>query len=371
MIDGVYQSVMCFFIPYLTLTGAAFVSFNGLDVTDRLRLGCYIAHPAVITINLYILINTYRWDWLILLLVVLSDLFIFFWTGVYTSTPYSGVFFQAAPQVYAEASFWAVLLITPVICIFPRYAIKAIQKVYFPYDIDIIREQVRQGKFASIDPHDSNHHHQPSVTDAAEKGVVAGGAGAGAGGVVVAEEASESTTSSGGYSSSRKGKHPQYNASVDEDRRPIYPPSVATHNTRTQNGSDGTNYTLHNRLSADTASMPSAAAAAAATATETANNTASNTPDANRHRARPSIDRARPSYDRIRASMDRVRASYEASSDFTTAARLSRLESSHSANHNVGRAGSGGPPPTGGSRGLAGRLRGLSIISNKSKHNNG
>jgi len=50
----------------------------------------------------------------------------------------------------------------------------------------------------------------------------------------------------------------------------------------------------------------------------------------------------------MRMSMDRVRASYEASSDFTSAARLSRIESSASQQqHGAGR--------------LRARLRGLSL----------
>lgn len=296
MLDGVYQSVMCFFIPYLTVIGSVMITENGLNIEDRVRLGCYIMHPAVLTINLYILINTYRWDWIMLLCVVLSDMFIFFWTGVYTSTTYAGYFYKAAPQLYGEASFWAVFIITPVICIFPRFAIKALQKVYFPYDVDIIREQVQMGMFK----------------DGAKPDETLNG------------------TSSGSSDTSRKGKHAQY-ASVDEDRRPIYPPSVATHNTRTQNGSDGTNYTHHR----DSIDGPP---------------------------ARPSIDRARPSFDRMRASMDRVRQSYEATNEFTSAARLSRIESSHSGQH---------ARAQNSSRFHPGRLRGLSIISAKSRKDSG
>ena len=271
MADGVYQSVMCFFIPYLTASGAHFVTFNGLDVTDRVRLGMYIVHPAVITINLYILINTYRWDWLMVLLVCISDLFIFFWTGIYTSGLGSGVFYRAAPQVYGEATFWAVCFLTPVICIFPRFAVKALQKVYWPYDVDIIREQVRLGQFNNL-----------TTREAVQEGI--------------------KSDSSGSSESSRVKKHAQY-PSVDEDRRPIYPPSLATqsigtHNPRSQNGSDGTNYTRHDQ----SLDLP----------------------------VRPSVDRVRPSFDRIRASMDRVRPSYEASNEFTSAAMLSRLESSRS-----------------------------------------
>lgn len=266
MLDGIYQSVMVFFIPYLTFINADFITGNGLDVQDRIRLGCYVAHPAVLTINLYILINTYRWDWIMLLVVVLSDLFIFFWTGVYSSFTSSAQFYGAANQVYGQASFWAVFVVTPVICILPRYAIKAVQKVYFPYDVDIIREQITMGKFKHVE-------HVETADDS------------------VKTASSESSTAS------PVKRHQQF-PSVDEDLRPIYPPTVhstTTHNAHSQNGSDGTNYTRHEQ------------------STEI--------------NVRPSLDRVRPSYDRMRASMDRMRPSYEQSNDFTSAAMLNRYES--------------------------------------------
>ncbi|SPO00024.1 related to ATPase II [Cephalotrichum gorgonifer] len=281
MIDGVYQSVMVFYIPYLAFQ-STFISVNGLDVEDLLRLGAYIVHPAILTINLYILINTYRWDWLILGTIAFSDLFVFFWTAVYTQFTSAAMMYKAAQQIYQQPSFWAIMIIIPVICIFPRFAIKALQKVYYPYDVDIIREQATLGQF---------DHLEPGKT---RKGGAADGAGH-------AEMMTPDSSTSYG-----KSKHVAY-GSVDEDRRPIYPPSVVTETTgkyhmRSQTGSDSTNYT-NPRLSLD---------------------------ETNVNRARPSIDRARPSFDRIRASMDRVRPSFEASSDFTSAARLTLIESTHS-----------------------------------------
>lgn len=297
MLDGFYQSALNFFIPYMTITGGVIVTSNGLDVTDRLRLGAYVAHPSVITINLYILLNTYRWDWLQVLVVVLSDLFIFFWTGVYTSFTYSQYFYKAAAQIYAQPSFWAVCIITPIACVAPRYAIKAFQKVYWPLDVDIIREQVSMGMFKdkSEQPIDEKGH----------------------------------KTSTSDLSDSIRRRHQQM-ASVDDDLRPIYPPSVATqsgatHNTRSQNGSDGTNYTRHDQsLDLAVEEQPEQQQPADPAI-----------PKHMRHPVRPSVDRIRPSYDRIRASMDQIRPSFEASHDFTSAAMLSRYESSHST----------GPPP--------------------------
>ncbi|KAL6917836.1 hypothetical protein ACHAPO_000355 [Fusarium lateritium] len=280
MIDGVYQSIMVFFIPYLLFMPGTFLTMNGLGLEDRLRFGAYVAHPAVITINMYILINTYRWDWLMVLIVVISDLSIFFWTGVYTCFTSSVYFYGTAAQVYGEATFWACFFLVPVICLFPRFAIKALQKVYWPYDVDIIREQERMGQFAHL--YQTDDTSDPPTADT---------------------KSDKSKSSKSSRKSKKMPKHVAY-GSVDEDLRPIYPPSTATrtttYNQHSQNGSDSTNYTAH-RISLDVPMQ-----------------------------ARPSIDRARPSYDRMRASMDRVRPSFEASNDFTSAARLSRIESSQS-----------------------------------------
>ncbi|KAI1408099.1 phospholipid-translocating P-type ATPase [Hypoxylon sp. FL1857] len=283
MLDGLYQSVLSFFITYLAFSPTSTVTSNGLDVGDRYRLGAYVAHPVVITINLYILINTYRWDWLTLLIIAISDLLIFFWTGVYTSSTYASTLYGGAPQIYGEVSFWAVLIVTPIINLAPRYAIKALRKVFIPRDIDIIREQVTLGKF---DP--------PKEEEISE---------------TVAK-----ASSSGSSHSSRHRRHQQF-ASVDEDLRPIYPPSVATqsvagHNARSQNGSDGTNYTRHEPSLDIPVAQPVDPPAEPP--------------------VRPSHDRVRPSYDRMRASMDRVRMSYEMTNEFTSAAMLSRFESTHS-----------------------------------------
>ncbi|KAI2464429.1 phospholipid-translocating P-type ATPase [Annulohypoxylon bovei var. microspora] len=283
MIDGAYQSVMNFFITYLTFAPTSAVTTNGLDIGDRYRLGAYVAHQSVITINLYILINTYRWDWLTLLIIAVSDLLIFFWTGVYTTSTFASTFYGAAPQIYGEVSFWACLIATPIISLAPRYAIKALRKVFIPRDVDIIREQVAMGKFGHTEKEDASE--------------------------VVAK-----STSSHSSESSRHRRHKQF-ASVDEDLRPIYPPSVATqsvvgHNPRSQNGSDGTNYTRHEPSLDVPVIQPVDPPPEPA--------------------VRPSYERVRPSYDRMRASMDRVRMSYEMSNDFTSAAMLSRFESTHS-----------------------------------------
>lgn len=292
MIDGVYQSVMVFYIPYLAFQ-SPFVSTNGLDVEDLLRLGAYIVHPAIITINLYILINTYQWDWIMMAIVAFSDLFVFFWTGVYTDFISAGMMYKGALQIYQQPSFWVIFFIVPVICLFPRFAIKAIQKVYFPYDVDLIREQARMGLFDYLEPPTEK---KSKKSKKAQREMAAAEASM--------EDDMMTPDSSTSYG---KAKHVAY-GSVDEEQRPIYPPSVVTQTTvnrhmRSQTGSDSTNYTGR----------------------------ASSMDEMQIVHPKMSLgDRPRPSYDRIRASMDRVRPSFEASSDFTSAARLQQIESTQS-----------------------------------------
>lgn len=272
MADGIFQSAVCFFMVYLVFSPGNFVTSDGLTINDRYRMGVYVACSAIAVVNLYILINTYRWDWLMLLLVFISILLVWFWTGVYSSFVGSAQFYKAAAQVFGSLTFWLQTLLTISVCLLPRFAVKTFQKLIMPYDVDIIREQIRQGKFAYLDKYEA---YVPPKT----------------------------LTSPSASDVSQPVKPGQRGSTaMADDERPIYPPSVAatgtTHNPRSQNGSDGTDFT--------------------------------NPRQSLEQPTRPSFDRPRPSYDRMRNSMDRIRPSYEASNDFTSAALLTRMESSHS-----------------------------------------
>ncbi|KFY06698.1 hypothetical protein V492_07830 [Pseudogymnoascus sp. VKM F-4246] len=257
MLDGFYGSVICFFLAFLHFRGGNIVTGNGLNLDDKDRFGVYSLTASVIVINVYILMNSYRWDWLMGLIVVISTLLIFFWTGVYSAFTSSSFFYQAAPQVFGQASFWAVTCLSVIVTLMPRFCIKFMQKVYFPYDVDIIREQVLQGKFDHLEP-------------------------------ATANSGKQSGTSSMGSSPASSGI-----------AKPIAPTTV-TQTGRSRVGSNATDFTHHNRQSMEPPMAP-----------------------------RMSTDRPRPSYDRIRASMDQLRPSFEQSHDLTSAAMLTRLESSH------------------------------------------
>ncbi|KMU77251.1 P-type ATPase [Coccidioides immitis RMSCC 3703] len=290
MLDGFYQSVICFYMTYLLYQPAQNVTENGLDLNDRMRMGIFVGCSAVVASNVYILLNTYRWDWLTVLINAISSLLIWFWTGVYSSVLASGQFYKSGAEVFGSLSFWALTLLTVTICLAPRFAIKSFQKIYFPRDVDIIREQVIMGRFKHLENFEAYvppTARAPSFPDSDL-------------GKPVEVTPNKGTTD------------------IPEDERPIYPPSVAptahTHNPRSQNGSDGTGYTA----SLDFRHQPQ----------HSLDRNTRQSLDF-RHYPRHSIDRTRQSFEQGRSSMERARSSFEASNDFTSAAMLARMESTH------------------------------------------
>jgi phospholipid-translocating ATPase len=147
MLDGAYQSAVCYFFSYCVFFTGGFVTTNGLQVNDRELYGVFTATSAIIACNLYVMMNQYRWDWLFLLIVVISIGLVFFWTGIYTQFLSSTVFYHAAQEVYSTLPFWANTGLALVTCLLPRFTAKAYQAMFLPMDVDIIREQVSQHKF--------------------------------------------------------------------------------------------------------------------------------------------------------------------------------------------------------------------------------
>lgn len=209
-------------MPYLLYQPANFVTANGLNTNDQTRMGILVACAAVVSSNTYILLNTYRWDWLTVLVNAISSLLIFAWTGIYSCFTESGQFYYSGAEVYGTLSFWVVLLITVLICLLPRFAIKSVQKVFFPYDVDIVREWVTQGKFEYLEQHDT--YMPPPAAPPSGLG-------------------DDSATSS---DLGKPIKPSMKQNPFSDDHQAVYAPSVTrtphTHNTRSQNGSNGTNY---------------------------------------------------------------------------------------------------------------------------------
>lgn len=146
MFDGLYQSVICFFFPWL-LYRLGFQNPQGLAVDHRFWMGTVVIMIAVTACNLYVLLRQYRWDWLSLLIYAISILLVFFWTGAWSALPWIGEYFKAGAQVLGTLSCWCCFFVGVIGCLLPRFTYDFILSNFRPRDIDIIREQVRQGVY--------------------------------------------------------------------------------------------------------------------------------------------------------------------------------------------------------------------------------
>jgi phospholipid-translocating ATPase len=298
MLDGLYQSVICYFFTDLLFREATFETESGRGVADRSRMGVYAACVSILVINSYILLNTYKWDWIIALVAAISTLAIWFWTGVYSSFTGSFQFYRAGQEVYGALTFWALTLLIWITCLLPRFAIKFFQKNYRPYDVDVIREQVRQGQFDYLDKFEA--YVPPKIA---------------------------STGTSSDQAEDVPVPQESRRLSMTESQRPIYPPSEApTYQTKpphSQTGSDGTDRT---KPSFDLRmTVPESGPVPTDPPMETPIDRVRN-----QDAKRPSLERVRSSFERSRHSYEKSRSSFEASRDFTSAALLTRMESSYS-----------------------------------------
>lgn len=146
MFDGLYQSVISFFFPYL-LFYVSFQNHEGLPVDHRFWLGILCCAVSVTACNIYVLLQQYRWDWLSLLIFALSTLVVFFWTGVWSARSYVGEFYKAGSQILGTLGFWCCFLVAVVICVLPRFTYDFLKRNFKPRDIDIVRELVRKGEY--------------------------------------------------------------------------------------------------------------------------------------------------------------------------------------------------------------------------------
>ena len=164
-LDGIYQSAISFFFPYLMYM-VAFPNMNGRPVDHRFWVGVPVTVIACTSCNLYILFHQQRWDWLSSLIIAISILIVFIWTGIWSSSEYSSTqFYKAAAEVFGMTSFWACIFIGIIICLLPRFFYDILQKAYRPKDVDIIRECVLRGDFdAYPDTYDPTDPNRPKIS---------------------------------------------------------------------------------------------------------------------------------------------------------------------------------------------------------------
>jgi len=164
MIDGIYQSVICYFLPFLLYYKATFLSFNGLTLDHRYLMGALVSSISIISCDTYVLAHQKRWDWLSVLITSLSIIIVFAWTGIWSSSYKSDAFYKSADELYSSLAFWACLWVGFWICVAPRFSYDFVATIFRPKDIDIIREKSLLGEYDKYPPgYDPTDPERPAI----------------------------------------------------------------------------------------------------------------------------------------------------------------------------------------------------------------
>ncbi|KAI8907072.1 phospholipid-translocating P-type ATPase [Powellomyces hirtus] len=129
--DALYQSVICFFVPYLT---------SPLDWGAD-QLGTLVALCVIATVNLGVGLSIKNWTWVVWVSIGASVGSFIVYVPLYAAFP--GTSAQGMlPSTYGNLAFWAALILTIVMALGPR-VLWAVEKSVsrHPGDLEIIRER--------------------------------------------------------------------------------------------------------------------------------------------------------------------------------------------------------------------------------------
>ncbi|KAJ2916179.1 hypothetical protein MD484_g4258, partial [Candolleomyces efflorescens] len=139
MADGLYQSAVVFFVPFLVWTYGTPNSWTGRTINGLSDFGTTVAVSAIFAANTYVGLNTRYWTLITWIIVLGSTIVMWIWVIVYSFFP-SQDFIDEAFILFGTVPFWTTVFLTVTICLFPRFLVKIFKSTYLPLDKDIIRE---------------------------------------------------------------------------------------------------------------------------------------------------------------------------------------------------------------------------------------
>jgi phospholipid-translocating ATPase len=149
MLDGLYQSTVVFYIPYLVWTAGPAISWNGRTIESLSDFGTTVAVAAIITANSYVGINTNYWTIITWVIIPGSSLVMLLWIVVYSFFE-SFDFEQEAQRLCGGATFWGTVGLTVSIALLPRILVKFVSTSFASQDIDIVRYMWVKGNLKDL-----------------------------------------------------------------------------------------------------------------------------------------------------------------------------------------------------------------------------
>ncbi|XP_005371986.3 probable phospholipid-transporting ATPase VA [Microtus ochrogaster] len=167
MVDAAFQSLVCFFIPYLT--------YYDSDV-DVFTWGTPVTTIALFTFLLHLGIETKTWTWLNWLACGFS-IFLFFSVALIYNTSCAICYPPSNPYwtmqtLLGDPLFYLTSLITPVAALLPRLFFKALQGSLFPTHLQLARQSSNSSSNKFSAPKETSTQGQPpgdSETEISER----------------------------------------------------------------------------------------------------------------------------------------------------------------------------------------------------------
>ncbi|KAI0266442.1 phospholipid-translocating P-type ATPase [Gloeopeniophorella convolvens] len=138
MLDGLYQSVVVFYIPYFVWTIGPPISWNGKTIESLADFGTTASVAAIVAANTYVGINTHYWTIITWVIVLGSSLVMLLWIVIYSFFE-SFDFVNEVELLYGGVTFWATVVLAVAIALLPRILVKFVSTAWMSEDSDIVR----------------------------------------------------------------------------------------------------------------------------------------------------------------------------------------------------------------------------------------
>ncbi|PJF18947.1 Phospholipid-transporting ATPase [Paramicrosporidium saccamoebae] len=141
LIDALYQSIVCFFIPMLAYSDTA-ITYSG-QTENQTLLGNVMALSIITCTNMYMAINTFSWVAAMFIGLAITIIAVFGFVLVYSLIPMQNLY--GSWRNFLDPIFWATIVLSIVISQMPRLLAKYVQTIWRPGDLDIVREITKWG----------------------------------------------------------------------------------------------------------------------------------------------------------------------------------------------------------------------------------
>ncbi|KAL7746748.1 hypothetical protein RI367_007911 [Sorochytrium milnesiophthora] len=142
MCEGLWQSLVCFYLPYGIYLSSVAADANGY-IPDRFEMGSAMAAAAITNANVFTALCVKSFTWMNHVAIwILSVGFLYAWIVVYSQfsgSPllgYSSITLRTVP-------FWSSVVLSTVACQLPHVVIHYVQRNYYPTDVDIVQEYTK------------------------------------------------------------------------------------------------------------------------------------------------------------------------------------------------------------------------------------